>query len=134
MPRHCSVCARPDREIVDAALVNGGSFREIGGHFGLALGTIHRHARHARRPAVATLEEASEKCGENSLAQVDALASEAERALADPDPPAPAMDAPDPSDQSFLAHVHRRMLERWNAASPDEQRQLKLKRPKWNAT
>src|SRR5271169_3825103 len=56
MPRKCSVCARPDRELVEATLNSGGSFREIGKRFGLALGTIHRHAKHVRRHTVRTLE------------------------------------------------------------------------------
>ncbi len=94
MARRCSVCARADRELVNAALVSGGSFREIGTRFGLALGTIHRHTQHARRAAL--------------LAQVGAIAErgETERAANRGPDWTPAAD-----DFSPLAHAQRKLLE-----------------------
>ena len=46
MPRKCSICSRSDRELV-AAMAAGNSLRDIGKRFGLALGTVHRHKKHA---------------------------------------------------------------------------------------
>ncbi|HTF34960.1 MAG TPA: hypothetical protein VK714_14855 [Myxococcota bacterium] len=83
---------------MDAALVNGGSFREIGRRFGVALATAHRHAKHARRAAVRTLEEAPES--------VLAQRGEAERAANR----GPAW-SPRPDDFSPAAHSQRRLLE-----------------------
>jgi len=94
MPRKCSVCARADRELVEAALDNGGSFRKVGRCFGVALGTIHRHMQHARRPA--------------GLAQIGTIAGpgETERAAnRGPD------WSPDPDDFSPQAHSQRKLLE-----------------------
>jgi hypothetical protein len=85
MPRRCSICNRVDRELVDAGLASGETFRAIGGRFGLALGTVHRHVQHAQRVSGRTLEDAPEQSGESVIPQLDGMASEAERALAKPD-------------------------------------------------
>ncbi|HTF33591.1 MAG TPA: hypothetical protein VK714_07810 [Myxococcota bacterium] len=100
MPRKCSVCARADRELVEAALDNGGSFREIRRRFGVALGTIHRHVKHTQRAAVRILEEAPEKCGESVLANRSRRAADS----------GPAW-SPRPDDFSPAAHSQRRLLE-----------------------
>jgi len=142
MPRKCSVCMRTDRDLVDADLAADASFREIGMRFGLALATVHRHARHAQRAAVQALAEVpkadervlgevdplvseaerllSKRNGEghgpqppkpellsevSRLAHVESPASEAERALANPDRSAPAVDAPDPLDHRSQAEA-----------------------------
>jgi hypothetical protein len=65
---------------------------------------------HLRR-ALATLEDAaSEEPGEG-IAQSDDSVSEAERAPANPEPPAPPVDVPDPSAQRRLAELEREAIE-----------------------
>ncbi len=94
MPRKCSVCARSDRELVEAALSDGRSFRDVGRCFGVALGSLHRHKQHGRRVAV--------------LADTGAIAGRGEtERIANRGPDwIPAAD-----DFSPLAHAQRALLE-----------------------
>jgi len=66
MPRHCSICSRSDRELVDAAMAAGNSFRDVARRFGLALATAHRHKKHVRHAPVDAIAKRSE--AERSLA------------------------------------------------------------------
>jgi len=66
MPRHCSICSRSDRKLVDAALAAGNSFRAVARRFGLALATAHRHKKHLGHTPLDAIAERSE--AERSLA------------------------------------------------------------------
>lgn len=43
--RKCTVCAHPKREAIEAALVGGGSYRGVAGHFGAKATPIERHSK-----------------------------------------------------------------------------------------
>ncbi len=43
MPRACTVCIHPERAAIDAALVAGGSLRDIAGQFTLSKSSLERH-------------------------------------------------------------------------------------------
>jgi hypothetical protein len=42
----CTICASPKRAKIDAALVVGGSLRDVAGQFGLSRSAAHRHQEH----------------------------------------------------------------------------------------
>jgi hypothetical protein len=51
MPRHCSVCARPERGDIDTLIRNhSASLRSIGRQFGFSVQTALRHREHFDRP------------------------------------------------------------------------------------
>ena len=60
MPRTCTVCAHPDRDAVDAALVAGEAFRHVAARFGLSTGALQRHRAAHLPPALARAREAEE--------------------------------------------------------------------------
>jgi hypothetical protein len=103
MPRHCSICSRSDRELVDAAMAAGDSFREVARRFGLALGTVHRHKKHVRHAPVDAIAERSE--AERSPEPVPNDSPNSRAVNRGPD------WIPDPDDYSPLAHSQRRLLE-----------------------
>jgi transposase-like protein len=43
MSRICTVCAHPERQAVDTALVAGGAYRDIAGRYGLSKSAVERH-------------------------------------------------------------------------------------------
>lgn len=45
MARRCTVCAHPDRDEIDTALVMGRSVRAVAEEYGLQRDAVHRHAR-----------------------------------------------------------------------------------------
>jgi hypothetical protein len=45
MARTCSVCAHPDRDSIDIALVAGKPLRDIAGQHALSTSALHRHAQ-----------------------------------------------------------------------------------------
>lgn len=57
MGRPCSVCPRPDRQAVDAALLGGESYRNICRRSGISLGALSRHRAHAGPVATAPAPE-----------------------------------------------------------------------------
>lgn len=61
MPRVCTVCTHADRELVDAALVQGRpSKRAIAAHFGVTPGSLGRHAKDHLPELLAKAHEAAE--------------------------------------------------------------------------
>lgn len=42
--RHCETCQHPDRQEVEAAIIAGGSFRDVAGQFGRSKTSLQRHA------------------------------------------------------------------------------------------
>jgi hypothetical protein len=64
--RICTICANPSRADIDAALVAGGSLRDISGRFGLSRSAVHRHQEHVPR-SLATAKEARQVAEARSL-------------------------------------------------------------------
>lgn len=45
--RRCTACAHPERDAIDAALLQGVSLRTVGGHHGISSSALYRHrSRH----------------------------------------------------------------------------------------
>ena len=103
MPRPCSICSRADRELVDAAMAAGNSFREVARRFGLAVATAHRHKKHVRHAPVDAIAERSE--AERSPTPLPRDSPNSRTVNRGPD------WIPDPDDYSPLAHSQRRLLE-----------------------
>jgi len=49
MTRPCSICRRVDAPQVDAALIDGHSFRDLARRFGASKSALHRHQFHIIR-------------------------------------------------------------------------------------
>ena len=80
MPRKCTVCAHPEREAIDAALVAGDSYRRIAAQFALSATSLRRHKKNHLPEALARAQDAHEVAqADDLLAQVRELQ---ERALA----------------------------------------------------
>jgi transposase-like protein len=43
MPRRCTVCDHPERQLIDEALVTGAPYRSVAKRFGLSESAIYRH-------------------------------------------------------------------------------------------
>lgn len=83
MPRRCTVCDHPDREAIDAALVAGGSLRDIAGQFRISKSALARHKGNHIPAALAKAQDAHEIAQADSLlAQVRDLQAKALRILA----------------------------------------------------
>lgn len=58
MPRVCTICIHAERANIDQALVGGGSFRDIAGHYGLSKSSVERHkADHLPQAMVKAAEQ-----------------------------------------------------------------------------
>jgi len=57
--RICTICGNPNRGDIDAALVAGGSLRDVAGRFGLSRSAVHRHHEHVPK-ALAKAKQARE--------------------------------------------------------------------------
>jgi len=77
MARPCSVCTRPDRAEIDAALVAPGSFRAVSRRFAVGSDALERHHKAHVPAALAKAQEASE------LTDADSLAAEVRKLKAD---------------------------------------------------
>jgi hypothetical protein len=78
VPRRCTICTHPERAALDAALVAGTPLRKIAQRFRASPTALHRHQAHlppllAHAAAAATASRA-----DRLLAQLDALAQEAQ--------------------------------------------------------
>jgi transposase-like protein len=82
MPRPCTVCAHSDLDAIDAALVAGGSLRDIARRFGLSKDAVARH-RDEHLPAALTEARDAEDAAraDDLLAQVRQLQVRAHRIL-----------------------------------------------------
>jgi predicted DNA-binding protein YlxM (UPF0122 family) len=71
--RVCTICAHSQRPAIDAALVAGGSFRDIAGRFGLSRSAVHRHREHI--PAALTQAKQAQEVAQAStlLGRIEAL-------------------------------------------------------------
>ena len=80
MPRRCSVCDHPERAAIDAALVEGASYRTIAHQFSLSRYAVGRHAReHLPVHLAAAQEAATAASADDLLSQVEALRQKATR-------------------------------------------------------
>lgn len=85
--RVCTICGRPNRAEIDAALVDGVPLRDIAGRFNLSRSAVHRHQEHiprslARAKQAREIAQASTLLGRVELLIHDcrAIAMKAQRA------------------------------------------------------
>ena len=70
----CSCCTHPEREAIDAALVNRDSLRDIAGHFKVSKSAVERHKAEHLPATLAKAQDAKETAiADDLLAQVKAL-------------------------------------------------------------
>lgn len=68
MPPVCTVCRHPERDAIDAALVNAvGTFRDIAGRFGVSKTAVHRHGADHLPAHLAKAAEAADYAASDSL-------------------------------------------------------------------
>lgn len=67
MPRTCSVCGRPEREAIDAALLAGAPLRNIAEKYGLSVTAVHRHKSGHILAAMAEAKDAADVASADSL-------------------------------------------------------------------
>ena len=80
MPRRCSVCDHPERAAIDAALVEGVSYRDIARQWGVSKDAVSRHkADHLPAHLAAAQEAATAASADDLLAQVETLRQKATR-------------------------------------------------------
>lgn len=60
MPRDCTVCNHPERVTLDAALVEGRSYRDVARQFGVSKDAVARHHRAHVSPALVRVVERRE--------------------------------------------------------------------------
>lgn len=78
MPRRCTVCDHEQREAIDAAIVGGGSSREIGALFRVSRHAVERHAQnHLPRTLVQAQAVAEVVAGDTLLDKITTLEGEA---------------------------------------------------------
>jgi len=70
MPRVCTVCTHPQRQVIDEALIAGAGLRDIAGRFGLSKSALERHKANHLPASLAQAKEAAE------VAQADDLLGE----------------------------------------------------------
>ncbi len=71
MPRQCTICTHPDRADIDAALVAGGSIRDVARRFGAGKGAVERHRDHFRAALVAAAERREDASLERVLEGIE---------------------------------------------------------------
>ena len=81
MPRRCTVCAHPEREAIDAALVAGSdSLRTIAARFGVSKSSLIRHRDKHLPETLTKAQDAQEVArADDPLAQLGGLRAEAHR-------------------------------------------------------
>ncbi len=84
MPRSCSICRHPERQQIDAALVERASYRVISGRFpGSSTSALQRHAQRHVPATLAQARQAQEVArGDDLLGQVEDLKAHAMGVLA----------------------------------------------------
>ena len=82
MARTCSVCAHPDRDSIDIALVEGKPLRNIAKQYALSASSLHRHAQsHLPETVKAAYVVQEQGHAVELLSRVEGLISEAEGLL-----------------------------------------------------
>ena len=78
MPRRCTICAHPEREAIDAALVRGEPYRAIAKRHGVSHNAVNRHrAAHLPRAMLQASAAADVVHGDNLLQQARDLQAKA---------------------------------------------------------
>jgi transposase-like protein len=78
VPRTCTVCAHSDRAAIDAALLNGESYRYIATRFNVSTGALQRHRNDHLPAKLAKAHEAKEVASADKLiGELDALKGKA---------------------------------------------------------
>ncbi len=74
MPRICTVCSNPSRDVINSALVSGQSIREIAGQHRISKSAVDRHkAEHLPATIVLAKNASNEVQADNLLAKIRAL-------------------------------------------------------------
>ena len=81
MPRRCTICDHDQREVIDAALIEGQSSNlALSALHGVSESALRRHKKRHLPEALAQAQDAHEVAqGDNLLAQLDGLRQEAHR-------------------------------------------------------
>ena len=78
MPRVCTICSHSDRAAIDAALLNGESYRYIATRFNVSTGALQRHRNDHLPAKLAKAHEAKEVASADKLiGELDALKGKA---------------------------------------------------------
>src|SRR5438874_546688 len=80
MPRTCSICAHPDREAIDAAVVGGASIRATSAQYRVSEDAVTRHTAHHLPQVLVEAQESAE--ADRGASLLDQLRSLQERTLA----------------------------------------------------
>ena len=84
MPRTCTLCVHPDRAAIDAALLEGGAYRDVAGQWGVSKSAVERHKRDHLATAIVKARDSAEAAhGDNLLAKVGKLSKHAESMYAE---------------------------------------------------
>ena len=91
MPRKCSICTHPDRGEIEAAILNGTSFRNITKRYGMSIGAISRHQNDHMNNAIAEVAKETRRMSAESLLdqiqsafdRIEAITRRAEKAQQD---------------------------------------------------
>ncbi len=82
MARSCTVCMNPDREVIDRALVEGRSYRDVARQFGGTKDSMSRHHKGHLSPALTRVAQRREERGaETALNRLEHLYEKADRVL-----------------------------------------------------
>ncbi len=81
MALHCLSCTHEQRELIDRALVDGSSVRDVGGRVGISKSAIDRHKAHVSEKLVRARESREDARADSLWAQVEDLVSTASRLL-----------------------------------------------------
>lgn len=73
MPQTCTVCKHGRRDAIDAALVGGGTLRDIARQFALSKDALYRHKDHIPPPTIQAAAAADVAHADNLLDQVKQL-------------------------------------------------------------
>ncbi len=73
MARYCTVCRHPDVSQINAAILNGEPYRDIGSGFGFSAATVYRHKQHIPGTLVKAHEAREVAVADDLLEQVECL-------------------------------------------------------------
>jgi hypothetical protein len=80
MPRTCTICTHPERDVIDAALVAGEAFRRVAARYKVTEQAIRRHRKAHLPEVLIKAQEAAEAArADDLLAQLRDLTAEAHR-------------------------------------------------------
>jgi hypothetical protein len=82
LPRPCSACLHDERAAIDAAIVEGRSYRAIARQHGLSKDAVARHVAHVSKALVSIAAQQETAGAETLLGRVESLIRRAEAFLA----------------------------------------------------